>query len=121
MVPTVPFKEAYFLEDALKFRAAVKMPLCYIGGLISREKIDEVLDDGFEFVAMARAVLNDPEFVNKMRADEHYRVNCDHSNYCIGRMYSREMACLKCIQREGKETIPQSLLDEIEENRAKGY
>lgn len=121
MVPSVPFKEAYFLEDALKFRAAVKMPLCYIGGLISRDKIDEVLDDGFEFVAMARAVLNDPEFVNKMKEDEHYRVNCDHSNYCIGRMYSREMACLKCIQREGKETIPQSLLDEIEKNREKGY
>jgi 2,4-dienoyl-CoA reductase-like NADH-dependent reductase (Old Yellow Enzyme family) len=97
------------------------MPLCYIGGLVSREKIDEVLDEGFEFVAMARAVLNDPEFVNKMREDEHYRVACDHSNYCIGRMYSKEMACHKCILREGKETIPQALLDELEANRKKGY
>lgn len=121
MVPTVPFKEAYFLEDAKKFRKELKMPLCYIGGLVSREKIDEVLDEGFEFVAMARAVLNDPEFVNKMKEDEHYRVACDHSNYCIGRMYSREMACHKCILREGKESIPQALLDELEENRQKGY
>ena len=52
MIPTVPFKEAYFLEDALKFRAEIKMPLVYVGGLVSREKIDEVLDDGFEAVQM---------------------------------------------------------------------
>lgn len=28
-------------------------------GLVSREKIDEVLDDGFEFVQMGRALLNE--------------------------------------------------------------
>ena len=31
MIPTEPFKEAYFLEDALKFRAALKMPPCLCG------------------------------------------------------------------------------------------
>ena len=53
MIPTVPFKEAYFLEDAMKFRAGIKIPLVYVGGLVSREKIDEVLNDGFEAVQMA--------------------------------------------------------------------
>ena len=98
MIPSEPFKEAYFLEDALKFRAALKMPLVYVGGLTSREKIDEVLNDGFEFVSMARALLNDPSFVNKMKEDEHARCDCGHSNYCIARMYSIEMACHKHIQ-----------------------
>ncbi len=121
MVPPVKYEEAYFLEDALKFRQALKMPLCYIGGLVSRSKIDEVLNDGFDFVAMARALLNNPHFVNDMREDENARCSCDHSNYCIGRMYSREMACHKCLLREGKETIPQSLLDELENNKKKGY
>ncbi len=60
MIPSVPFKEAYFLEDALKFRAALKIPLVYVGGLVSSDKIDEVLDDGFEVVQMARALLNEP-------------------------------------------------------------
>ena len=40
MIPTVPFKEAYFLEDAKKFRAELKLPLIYVGGLVSRAKID---------------------------------------------------------------------------------
>ena len=53
MIPSVPFKEAYFLEDALKFRAALKIPVWFMwGGLVSRDKIDEVLDDGFEAVQM---------------------------------------------------------------------
>ena len=62
MIPTVPFKEAYFFEDALKFREVVKLPLVYVGGLVSREKIDMVLDAGFDGVSMARALLNEPGF-----------------------------------------------------------
>lgn len=109
MIPTEPFKEAYFLEDALKFRAALKMPLVYVGGLISREKIEEVLSHGFEFVSMARALLNDPAFVNHMKEDELARCDCGHSNYCIARMYSLEMACHKHMQN-----LPKSIVKEIE-------
>lgn len=109
MIPSETFKEAYFLEDALKFREALKMPLVYVGGLISREKIDEVLGHGFEFVSMARALLNDPAFVNHMKEDKQARCNCGHSNYCIARMYSLEMACHKHMQN-----LPKSIIKEIE-------
>ena len=110
MIPSVPFKEAYFLEDALKFRKALRMPLIYVGGLIARDKIEEVLNDGFEFVAMARALVNDPAFVNRMKSDEHARVDCGHSNYCVARIYTRDMVCHKtvdglpaCLQKEIKQ------------------
>lgn len=110
MIPTVPFQEAYFLEDALKFRKEIKIPLVYVGGLVSREKIDEVLNDGFEFVQMARALLNEPDFVNRMRREENARCNCGHSNYCIGRMYTIEMACHKHLK-----DLPRELEKEIEQ------
>lgn len=110
MIPTVPFKEAYFLEDAIKFRDAIKdIPLVYVGGLISREKIDEVLDKGFEFVQMGRALLNEPGFVNRMRAEEKVKCNCGHSNYCIGRMYTVDMACHQHLNEE----LPPCLIKEI--------
>ena len=99
----------YFFEDALKFRKALHLPLIYVGGLVSRDKIEEVLNDGFEFVAMARALVNEPGFVNRMKEDEHARCDCGHSNYCIARMYSEDMVCHKnvkglpeCIVREIK-------------------
>ena len=111
MIPAVPFKEAYFLEDAQKFRTEIKdIPLVYVGGLVSREKIDEVLNHGFEFVQMARALLNEPGFVNRMREEEKARCNCKHSNYCIARMYTIEMACHQHLREE----LPASLKKEIE-------
>lgn len=116
MIPAVPFREAYFLEDALKFRAALKMPLVYVGGLVSRTKIDEVLNDGFEAVQMARALLNEPGFVNRMRAEENARCGCKHSNYCIARMYSIEMACHQHLQEE----LPACLRKEIERLESNG-
>lgn len=108
MIPSVPFKEAYFLEDALKFRAELKLPLVYVGGLVSREKIDEVLGHGFEFVSMARALLNDPAFVNRMKEEDCARCDCGHSNYCIARMYTLEMACHKQMKN-----LPSCLVKEI--------
>ena len=94
VIPEVPYTEGYFLEDAKKFRAELKLPLIYVGGLVSRKKIDEVLDAGFDAVQIARALVHDTDFVNKMReGGADYVSGCKHSNYCIGRMYSREMKC----------------------------
>ena len=116
MVPSVPFKEAYFLEDALQFRKALKMPLVYVGGLVSRAKIDEVLDDGFECVAMARALINEPDFVNRMRLEGEERCGCTHANYCIARMYSIEMACHKHLT-----DLPCSIRREVEKLDKKAF
>ncbi len=110
LMPTVPYREAYFLEDALKFRAAVKLPLIYVGGMVSRQKMEEVLAQGFEGIQMARALIRDTEFVNKLRSGEIDRSPCGHSNYCIGRMYTLEMKCNRCVA-----DLPERLRREIDE------
>jgi 2,4-dienoyl-CoA reductase-like NADH-dependent reductase (Old Yellow Enzyme family) len=116
MIPSVPFREAYFLEDALKFQEALDIPLVYVGGLVSRQKIEEVLNHGFEAVQMGRALLNEPDFVNRMRREENARCNCRHSNYCIARMYTLDMACHQHLQEE----LPSCLKKEIERIESKG-
>lgn len=116
MIPSVPFREAYFLEDALKFREALDIPLVYVGGLVSRQKIEEVLNHGFEAVQMGRALLNEPDFVNRIRREENARCNCRHSNYCIARMYTLDMACHQHLQEE----LPPCLKKEIERIESKG-
>ena len=110
MVPTVPFKEAYFLETAKQFRKELKIPLIYVGGLVSKEKMEEVLSEGFVGLQMARALVNDTDFVNKLRSGETTRSACKHSNYCIGRMYTLEMKCHHCV-----ENLPKKLQKEIDE------
>ena len=94
MVPKHKFKPLYFLEQARMFREELKIPLVYVGGVTSREDADKIIDtEGFEFLQMGRALLNDPDFVNKMAKDNHHKSGCDHVNYCIARMYSKEMSC----------------------------
>lgn len=111
MVPSVPYEEAFFLEDAKKFRAAMPdMNFIYVGGLVCGDKIEEVLGEGFAAVQMARSLLNEPDFINRLREDEHHRCGCRHSNYCIGRMYSIDMACHQHLE----EPLPGKLVKEIE-------
>lgn len=110
MIKQYDFEECFFLENAKHFREALKMPLIYVGGLVSREGIERVLDEGFELVQMARALINDPSFVNKMKeGDITTRSGCDHRDYCIARMYSRDMQCCHNCQ----EVIPDRLWREL--------
>lgn len=112
MIPTVPFRELYFLDDARLFRRELALPLIYVGGVVDRKGADRVLDDeGFDFIQMGRALLNEPDFVNRMRdAEGNHRCGCEHVNYCIARMYSREMAC-----HQHCSDLPKRIRREIEE------
>ena len=114
MVPKHKFMPLYFLDQARMFRKELKMPLVYVGGVTSREDADKIIDEeGFEFLQMGRALLNDPEFVNKMKADGKHKSGCDHVNYCIARMYSKEMACYQHM-----EGLPGGICREIEKIKA---
>ena len=114
IIPTVPYKDAYFLEDAREFRKAVSLPLVYVGGMVSRSSIEEVLESGFDAVQMARALIRDTDFINKLRSGEVERSECRHSNYCIGRMYTLEMKCNRCCGE-----LPSSLRKEIDKAEKK--
>ncbi len=110
MIKQYDFEECFFLENAKKFRKELQLPLIYVGGLVSREGIERVLGEGFELVQMARALINDPAFVNKMRlGDLTTRSGCDHRDYCIARMYSRDMQCCHNCTEE----IPERLWREL--------
>ena len=94
MIKQYDFEECFFLENAKRFRRELKCPLVYVGGLVSRRGVERVLDEGFELVQMARTLVNDPAFVNRMReGDINTRSGCDHKDYCIARMYSIDMQC----------------------------
>jgi 2,4-dienoyl-CoA reductase-like NADH-dependent reductase (Old Yellow Enzyme family) len=82
-----PFEEAFFLEQARQFRAALKMPLILLGGINELATIESALDDGFEFVAMARALLREPDLVNRMQAGSAKAGICIHCNLCMPSIY----------------------------------
>lgn len=97
------------MDTAKIFRENLSLPLIYVGGMISKDKMDEVLDNGFVAFQMARSLINDTNFVNKLMSGEVQKSGCGHSNYCIGRMYSKDMKCHYCV-----ENLPHRLQKEID-------
>jgi 2,4-dienoyl-CoA reductase-like NADH-dependent reductase (Old Yellow Enzyme family) len=82
-----PFEEAFFLDDARRFRAALDMPLILLGGINELATIQSALDEGFEFVAMARALLREPDLVHRMQSGGAKAGICIHCNKCMPTIY----------------------------------
>lgn len=83
----VAFRELYLLEAARRVRAAVAMPLAYLGGVQSRQAAEQVLGEGFDAAVMARALVHDPDLVNKFAADPAFHSGCIACNRCVAAMY----------------------------------
>jgi 2,4-dienoyl-CoA reductase-like NADH-dependent reductase (Old Yellow Enzyme family) len=87
-----PYTEAYLLDDAKLFRAELSMPLILLGGITRRETMDLAMAEGFQFVAMGRALLAEPDLINRIAADgdaHSVRSACNHCNKCVVSIYSR--------------------------------
>jgi 2,4-dienoyl-CoA reductase-like NADH-dependent reductase (Old Yellow Enzyme family) len=86
-----PYREAYLLKEAKLFRAELTMPLILLGGITNRETMDLAMAEGFEFVAMGRALLAEPDLINRIRDDgdaHSVKALCTHCNQCMPTIYS---------------------------------
>ncbi len=85
-----PYREAYLLRHAQRFRAELTMPLILLGGITNRETMDLAMAEGFQFVAMGRALLAEPDLINRIARDgRSVHSACTHCNRCMPTIYSR--------------------------------
>ncbi len=84
-----PYQDAFLLKDALVFRRELTMPLILLGGITNRETMDLAMADGFDFVALGRTLLAEPDLINRIQADGAVRSVCDHCNKCMPTIYTR--------------------------------
>ncbi|MFD4470257.1 NADH:flavin oxidoreductase [Rhodococcus sp. NPDC058505] len=87
-IRTYPYEPLFMLESARQIRAAVDLPLVLLGGVTDRAGMDTAMAEGFQFVAMARALLREPDLVNRIAADERTRSLCIHCNKCMPTIFS---------------------------------
>lgn len=85
-VPTTPWTPLFFLELAKEVRAAVKLPLVYLGGATSLEDLSTARNEGFDLVAMGRALLREPDLLLRYQRGEATRATCTPCNACITEM-----------------------------------
>jgi 2,4-dienoyl-CoA reductase-like NADH-dependent reductase (Old Yellow Enzyme family) len=83
-----PFEEAFFLPYARQFLAALSTPIILLGGITQLQTVESALSEGFAFVAMARALLREPDLVARMQAGSSTMSLCIHCNKCMPTIYS---------------------------------
>ena len=84
---TYPFEEAYFLPFARQFRAALCVPLVLLGGVNQLETVSTAMREGFEFVALGRALLREPNLLRRWQAGDTTDGLCIHCNKCMPTIY----------------------------------
>lgn len=89
-----PFEETFFRRAGLRMLERVKAPVILLGGVVSRENIDSAIADGFAFVQMGRALLADPDLVNRMGTGKFVRTRCTACNQCIAAMDAGGVRCV---------------------------
>lgn len=87
-MPSYPFEEAFFLPFARQFREAVSMPLILLGGINRFETVERALGEGFDFVALARALLREPDLPARWEKGDQRESLCIHCNKCMPTIYS---------------------------------
>jgi 2,4-dienoyl-CoA reductase-like NADH-dependent reductase (Old Yellow Enzyme family) len=83
-----PYEDGYLLRDASRVRAAVGLPMILLGGVTNLDVMNRAFGAGFQFVAMGRALLREPDLVNRLQRDPSVRSRCIHCNRCMPTIYS---------------------------------
>ncbi len=102
-----PEDEAYFRPQARAIRAAVpEVPLMLVGGLRSRDKIEEILAAGdADYFSMARPLIRQPDLPRRWQRGEVIRAACISCSGCY--RPARKGEGIRCMQREAGELTDQ--------------
>jgi len=89
-----PYQPGYLQESAKLFRRELSMPLILLGGITDYAAMSRAMDDGFDFVAMGRALLMEPDLVKRIEQDKSTVSQCIHCNRCMPTIYRRTRCVL---------------------------
>ncbi|MGE0216777.1 NADH:flavin oxidoreductase [Mycolicibacterium sp.] len=98
-----PYEDLYMLPAARQFVPVIRnTKLILLGGITNRDHLETGLREGFDLMAMGRALLREPDLVNRMIAETGVRSRCNHNNKCMVTVFGRTHCVLDPDQRYGE-------------------
>jgi 2,4-dienoyl-CoA reductase-like NADH-dependent reductase (Old Yellow Enzyme family) len=95
LIKAYPFEEAFFLQKARRFKDAVDVPIMLLGGVTQLDTMNQAIAEGFRFIALGRALICEPDLMQRMASGDLKGSSCNHCNQCIAEM-ERE-AGVRCV------------------------
>ncbi|MGV0717074.1 NADH:flavin oxidoreductase [Mycolicibacterium sp. XJ662] len=101
-----PYEDLYMLDAARQFVPTMRhTKLILLGGITNRTHLETGMREGFHLMAMGRALLREPDLVNKMIADPDTKSRCTHNNKCMVTVFGRTHCVLDPEQRYGAPAV----------------
>ena len=95
--------EAYFRPLARRARACTSLPVALVGGLRSREVMEDVLEAGdADFISMSRPLICEPDLPNRLREGVQERAACISGNRCWPEEPGEGISCRCSIEKQGE-------------------
>jgi 2,4-dienoyl-CoA reductase-like NADH-dependent reductase (Old Yellow Enzyme family) len=88
------FEETFFREAGRRVLEKVRCPVILLGGVVSRANAITAMEDGFAFVQLGRALLADPDLVQRFASGQAERTRCTACNQCIAAMDDGGVRCV---------------------------
>ena len=88
-------KRPFYLEEALRARAGIRIPLSLVGGIFDGETAEQVLEAGFSFVSLCRALICQPDWVLRVQRGERPASSCLACNQCYQVYRKRPVRCIQ--------------------------
>lgn len=82
----------YFLENALKIKNEISIPIILVGGFRNMFQIDNALKKGIDFISMCRPFIAEEDFIKKLKNNkESICINC---NKCFEIFKTEHKRCI---------------------------
>jgi len=83
-VMTKPEQEVYYRDAALRFKAALSIPLLLVGGIRSFDVAEALVDDGTaDYISLCRPLIREPGLINRWRSADKRKAGCLSENACF--------------------------------------
>jgi len=90
-------REVYYRKAAQSFKKEIGIPLILVGGFLSYNIAQEVIDSGVaDYVAMSRPLIREPDLVKRWAAGDLKKASCISCNRCFLTLFTED--ALHCAQ-----------------------
>ncbi|MCD8053190.1 MAG: NADH:flavin oxidoreductase [Lachnospiraceae bacterium] len=87
-------KRLYYLREACLVKSRVDIPVILVGGMYSRETMQEALDAGVDMVSLCRSLIAEPDFPRKLQREEKENSCCLRCNQCFSVYHNMYRRCI---------------------------
>ncbi|WP_347488653.1 NADH:flavin oxidoreductase [Desulfoscipio sp. XC116] len=76
--------EAYFKEEARRFKNSISIPLILVGGMRSFSIAQRLVEEGVtDYISMSRPLIREPNLIDRWKSGDRRKAECISDNSCF--------------------------------------